>query len=206
MGYTRNGYGKPDYDDTYSFPQDSQAAVDFADEFANVRRGTSAERQSAPAAKRRIGSLWIETDTGTTYIDTGEWKLWSKGWTNFNPAISGFTLVGGAFTTAKYKIDRGVATVKIRASVQAMAGNPTIDLPVASADAALEHLPGTVGLFPGAGSEIVGAARKATGNQVVFFYHLTSGSVVYINNISGSAPFAWGATGKIVATFSYEVA
>lgn len=71
MGNTKNTYGKPVFDDVYSFPQDTQDAVDFADEFANVRVGTSAERQSLPSGKQRPGMLWSETDTGMVYRSDG---------------------------------------------------------------------------------------------------------------------------------------
>ncbi|MFK4760291.1 hypothetical protein ACI3KS_05085 [Microbacterium sp. ZW T5_45] len=67
MGNTLNAYGKPVYTDAFNLPLDLQAAVDFADEFANVRRGTSAQRQALVSGKRRAGMLWVETDTGSIY-------------------------------------------------------------------------------------------------------------------------------------------
>lgn len=71
MGYEKNTYGKPVFDDQYDFPQDSQAAVDYADEFANVRVGTSAERQALPVGKQRPGMLWVERDTNRLYMTNG---------------------------------------------------------------------------------------------------------------------------------------
>lgn len=85
MANTKNPYGKPVFDDTYSFPQDSQDAVDFTDEFANVRRGTSATRQSLPVAKQRPGMLFTESDTGIIWRTdgAGAWRVVSSpdtGW------------------------------------------------------------------------------------------------------------------------------
>lgn len=77
MGNAKNAFGKPVFDDVYTFPQDSQAAVDFADEFANVRVGTSAERQALPVGKQRPGMLFSEGGTGLVYRTdgAGAWKL-----------------------------------------------------------------------------------------------------------------------------------
>lgn len=63
MGYTLDAFGKPVFDDVYSFPADSQANADFAAGFANVRIGTGAERQALPVSKQHPGMLWVETDT-----------------------------------------------------------------------------------------------------------------------------------------------
>lgn len=93
MGNTKNAYGKPVYDDIYSFPQDSQDNADFTDEFANIRTGTSVERQNLVAGKQRPGMLFSEEDTGDLYRTDGAggWSLigdtgWvalilSTGWT-----------------------------------------------------------------------------------------------------------------------------
>lgn len=98
MGNTRNAFGKPVYDDFYSFPQDSQDAVDFADEFANIRAGTSAERQALPAAKQRPGMLWSETDTGELLRTDGasRWtRIGDSGWIPLTPTTPGWTAVSG---------------------------------------------------------------------------------------------------------------
>ncbi|QEA30385.1 hypothetical protein FGL91_18630 [Microbacterium sp. CBA3102] len=71
MGNTKDSFGKPVYDDLYSFPEDSQDAVDFAYEFAWIRGGTSEERQALPAGKQRNGMLWTETDTGRLFRTNG---------------------------------------------------------------------------------------------------------------------------------------
>ena len=75
MGNTLNEFGKPIFDDIYSFPQDSQDAVDFADVFANIRVGTSTERQALAVGQQRAGMLWSETDTSRVYQSDG------AGWT-----------------------------------------------------------------------------------------------------------------------------
>lgn len=67
MGNTLDGFGKPVYDDTFNLPEDLTAAVAFADHFANVRRGTSAERQATPPQKLREGMMWPESDTQKTF-------------------------------------------------------------------------------------------------------------------------------------------
>jgi hypothetical protein len=64
MGNEKQSSGRRVFNDVYSFPQDSQDLADDIHEFANVRVGTSAERQSLPAAQRRVGLLWVETDRG----------------------------------------------------------------------------------------------------------------------------------------------
>ncbi|OJU41828.1 MAG: hypothetical protein BGN97_03765 [Microbacterium sp. 69-10] len=76
MGNTKDAYGKPVFDDVYGFPQDAQDNADFADEFANVRRGTSVERQALASGKRRDGMLFVESDTGMVYVSRagGAWQ------------------------------------------------------------------------------------------------------------------------------------
>lgn len=77
MGNALDGYGKPVFDDTFNLPGDLTAAVEYADEFANVRVGTSAERQSLPAGKQRFGMLWVETDTSVVYVTNGS-SVWTR--------------------------------------------------------------------------------------------------------------------------------
>lgn len=83
MGNTKNSYGKPVYDDNYSFPQDSQDAVDFADEFANTRIRTAAGRAALLPGQIREGMLVPESDTGDVYQRRlGSWTrvLGDTGW------------------------------------------------------------------------------------------------------------------------------
>lgn len=205
-----DAYGKPVFNDAFALPGDLAAAVAYADTFANGRRGTSSERQGLVAGKRRDGMLFVETDTGDVYLwrDSTGWGLWSKGWTAYTPTITGFTLVGGAFDIAKFKVERGVATVKFRARVASMSGNPTIGLPTSApaSDALLEHLVSQVALIPGAGSESIGIVRKSATNQVIVYSQIVSGSNVYLNNISSTVPIAWGSTGTMAGWFQYETA
>lgn len=156
---------------------------------------------------RRAGLFGHALDKKTEYQHDGSaWRVWSQPWTNFTPVYSGFTLVGGAFDIAKYRVVRGMVTVKLRARVQSMTSNPAIDLPIVASDAFTEHLPGQCALIPGAGSDVPGIIRKSSTTTVVFFYHTVSGAVVYAFNIAASAPFAWGSTGTIATTFTYEAA
>ncbi len=76
MGNALNGYGKPVYDDAFNQPADMQAAADFADVFANVRRGTSAQRAGLVAGQIRDGMLFLETDTALLwrYTTALGWK------------------------------------------------------------------------------------------------------------------------------------
>lgn len=77
MGNTKNAYGKPVYDDVYSEPQDSQDGVDFANEFANVRVGSSSDRQSLAVGKQRAGMLWVETDGEKRIMRTDGAGAWT---------------------------------------------------------------------------------------------------------------------------------
>src|SRR5690606_24978174 len=94
MGNTKNAFGKPIFDDIYTFPQDSQDAVDFADEFANARRGTSAERQALPVGKQRDGMLWIESDTGAVWqsAGSGAWRVVVAPLVAYTPTVTGLVL------------------------------------------------------------------------------------------------------------------
>lgn len=156
---------------------------------------------------KRVGLFGHALATKTEYLHDGSaWKVWSQPWTNFTPVYSGFTLVGGTFDVAKYRVERGIVTVKLHARVQSMTYNPAIDLPIVASDAFVQHLPGQCALVPGAGSDVPGIIRKSSTTTVVFFYHAVSGAVTYAVNIATSAPFAWGSTGTIATTFTYEAA
>lgn len=97
MGNTKNAYGKPVFDDVYTFPTDSQDNADFTDEFANIRTGTSSERQTLIEGKQRPGMLFSETDTGDLYRTDGAggWSLiGDTGWVSLTLS-TGWTGVSG---------------------------------------------------------------------------------------------------------------
>ena len=64
MANTQDATGKRTFDDVYTFPSDSQDLADDIDLFANVRRGTAAERAALAPGLARNGLLFVETDTG----------------------------------------------------------------------------------------------------------------------------------------------
>lgn len=76
MGNTTNAYGKPVFDDSYDFPEDTNDLAGFADTFANVRRGTASDRTSLLPGQIRDGMLFLETDTGLIweYTTAGGWR------------------------------------------------------------------------------------------------------------------------------------
>lgn len=77
MGNTLNTYGKPVISPTPTQTVvDMQAIADFADTFANVRRGTAAQRGALTAGQIRDGMIFLETDTGRGYQRRGgAWAL-----------------------------------------------------------------------------------------------------------------------------------
>ena len=149
---------------------------------------------------------YVGGESSTYRRVAGAWQLWERPWTNYTPTISGFTLVGGVFSIAKYKVDAGIVTVKIRAAVASMTANPAITLPINASDALTEHLHNTTALIPGAGSEAVGTIRKASATTATFFSLIYSSNNIYINNIGPTVPIAWGATGTIASMFNYDPA
>lgn len=76
MGYTLNAYGKPVFDDVYSFPGDSQANADFAHAFAWTRGGTASDRDGLLPGQLRVGLRFDESDTGRSFIyrGAGNWQ------------------------------------------------------------------------------------------------------------------------------------
>lgn len=205
MGFTLDAGGKPVYAPTPTQTVvDLQAGVDFSKKYAFNRAGTNSARTSIPAGELWDGLTFYETDTNSIYRYDGGWSLWERDWTAYTPgSISGFT---GTFSLAKYKVHRGICTVKFRVAVATMTLNPTFSLPVAATDALLEHLPAGIALIPGSGSEAIGYVRKQSTSVIAIYCGLISGSSLYMGNISTSVPIAWGATGTIAGTFSYEVA
>ncbi|KTR78011.1 MULTISPECIES: hypothetical protein [Microbacterium] len=111
MGYTLDAYGKPVVSPTPTQTVvDLQAIADFAASFANVRVGTSTERQVLPAAKHRNGMLWVETDTGRIYRSKdAAWVLAAPGtdWVTLTPA-SGWAVSSGAI---RYRLTPGGAEI-----------------------------------------------------------------------------------------------
>lgn len=68
MGNTLDTYGKPVISATPTQTVvDMQAIANFADAFANVRRGLASERTGLVAGKIREGMLFLESDTGRGY-------------------------------------------------------------------------------------------------------------------------------------------
>lgn len=169
----------------------------------NLKVLTKSQREGLAGKDKWVGLEVYETDTQDIWRNTaGGWVLWFRGWTDYTPTRTNFT---ASVTLARYRVIRGSVRVRLELAVSVMGTNPTVSLPVTAADALLEHLPGAA-LIPGAGSEVVAVARKSADNQVAFYYLFIGGTTVYINNISAGVPFAWGATGRIAATFEYQAA
>lgn len=96
MGYTLNAYGKPVFDDVYSFPGDSQANADFAHAFAWTRGGTASDRGALLPGQIRPGMLFTESDTGKILValSGGGWRVVDTpdtGWFSLGPLNSGWT-------------------------------------------------------------------------------------------------------------------
>lgn len=77
MGNQKNSTGLRVFDDVYSFPQDSQDLADDIYDAYNVRVGTSAERQSLPAAQQKPSMLWVETDGERRVMRTDGAGAWT---------------------------------------------------------------------------------------------------------------------------------
>ena len=166
--------------------------------------GTTAQMTAFTVAPN--GFSWFNTTDSSEYVrKSGAWYLWSRPWTTYTPTVTGFTLSGGVFSTARYRVQQGIVTVKIRAAVSSMTGNPGVSLPINASDSLVETLPGSVTLIPGAGSEAVGFTRKSSNNSVIFYAGFPVGSILYLNNISSTYPIPWGSTGAIASVFSYDV-
>lgn len=74
MGNSLDKWRKPIFDDVYSFPQDSQDAVNFAEYRGNRLRGTDAEMWALHAATgARRGEQWYNTTDGYEYEYTDTW-------------------------------------------------------------------------------------------------------------------------------------
>lgn len=167
MGNTKNTAGKRIYDNVYSFPQDSQDLADDIYDFSNARAGTSTARQSLPAAQRKPGMLWIETDAGEIYKVVGSnWEsmeLESTPWMNLTLS-TGWDPISGH--TPRARLLHGV--VYVEGAVERKTGGLLTS--IASIPLVLRHLQtGTKTVFLGA------AVASRSGAYAM--------SELYVNNV-----------------------
>ncbi len=134
MGNTKNTADKPIYGDAYAPVQDLQDAVDYAELFAFIRGGTSAERQALPAAKRRVGMLWTESDTGGLYrVNASQnWaivQLPDTGWLDIGTYNTGWSTEGT--DTPQYRVLNSLLYFRGRIDATTTASNTpfTVALP-----------------------------------------------------------------------------
>lgn len=207
MGYTLDSGGKPVFSASPTQTVvDLQAAVDFAKKYAFGRAGTSGDRTGLPPGELWDGLMFYETNTNSVYRYDGGWLLWERDWTNYTPTISGLTL-NGALPIAKYKVERGLVTVKIRIAVGTLSTTPVISLPISAADAFRELLVGRVIYTPNAGSEGIGEVLKTSATQVSLMTAITAAGTIYLSGLSSTLPITFGTnTSTIAVTFEYEVA
>lgn len=126
-----DAYGKPLFNDVFALPSDLQAAADYTDEFANVRRGNSTDRQSLPAGKRRDGMLWVESDTGSVYgwRDATGWMpvvVADTGWKTLT-LTTGWSVYLGE--TPKWRVKSGILFMSGRIQAAAGVGQTFATLP-----------------------------------------------------------------------------
>lgn len=153
---------------------------------------------------KREGLRGYARDTNSEYLHDGTgWKLVARGWTTYTPTITGFT---GTFSTAKYKIDQGMVTVKLRVAVASMTGPAVVSLPVNASDALSELLESKVTFIPTAGSVGIGHANKTSTTVVSLVTEATTAGTVYVSGVTATSPITFGATSTIAATFQYEAA
>jgi hypothetical protein len=130
MGFTNDAYGKPAFSDGFNLPGDLQAAANFADTFANLRRGTAADRAALVAGQLRDGMLFLENDTGDLYSYTTV-DGWS--WMGGTTASAVPTLASGWNTPSANFIDRrgGWAMLLFNAarSTNGAAGTACVSIP-----------------------------------------------------------------------------
>ena len=173
-----------------------------ARQIQTFRWADSTER--AAQTGMQAGDIGYQIDTTVLYRYNGSaWRGWSSEWITFTPTYTGFTVGAGGFT--KYRYINGQVLFAFRLPVSSMTSNPTMTVPVNFADTHTKHFPG-IALIPGAGSEVVGVARRSAANNVVFYYNFVSGSTVFINNVATTAPFTWSSTGVIEGTLFYDPA
>lgn len=215
MGNAKNAYGKPVYDDIYSFPQDLQDAADFADEFANIRRGTSAERQALPVGKQRAGMLFVETDTGAIYqaVGNGQWRVVVAPLTSYTPTITGLNLshvtVSGKFEQIGSRV-RGEVLITRNAASLPTALTVSFTLPVAPANTTATPRSLGVGTVYLQNTNVAYQAftRYTGGNTAAINIAAVSGSAVAQGTNLGNTYPTTGAHGVgsfYQALFDYEV-
>lgn len=179
-----------------------QAAIYAADVGNRIIRANLAGLDAY--AYEREGLRGYALDTNSEYLHDGTgWKLVARGWTNYTPTVGGFT---GTFSTAKYKIDQGMVTVKVRVAVASMTGPATVSLPVNASDALDELLESKVAFIPTAGSVGIGHVRKTSTTVATLVTEATTAGTVYVSGVTATSPITFGATSTIAATFQYEAA
>lgn len=169
----------------------------------NRKALTKSAREALAGADRWPGLEVYETDTRDVWLYTGVtdgWQLWFRGWTDYVPALTNMT---ATLVIGRYCVIRGLVTLRVRASISAMASNPTVSLPINASDALVQHLSGSCALIPASGSDVVGIVRKSSATAVILFYSFISGAVLYANNVSSGSPIVW-AGGVFDFTVHYQ--
>lgn len=119
MGHTLDAYGKPVFDDVYSFPEDSQANADFAGTFAWTRGGTAAGRLALLPGQIRDGMTYVETDTGEVFDRTlGDWVRRAR--------VNGGRFSGGTNLNGFVTVNHGLRTVPLSVTVSILTSSPVI--------------------------------------------------------------------------------
>lgn len=215
MGNTKNAYGKPVFDDIYSFPQDMQDLADFTDAFANARSGTSSERQVLPVGKQRAGMLFIEKDTGAIYqaVGDGSWRVIVAPLVAYTPTVTGLTL---AHVTVSGKFEQ----VGSRVRGEVLITRNTASLPSASVAFTLPATPANTTATPRSlGVGTVYLQNNTTAYQAYTRYTGGNTAAINIAAVAGSAvaqgtnlsqlyptTTAHGVGSFYQALFDYEVA
>lgn len=119
MGHTLDAYGKPVFDDVYSFPEDSQANADFAGTFAWTRGGTAAGRLALLPGQIRDGMTYVETDTGEVFDRAlGDWVRRKR--------VNGGRFSGGTDSSGLVTVNHGLRTVPLSVTVNIATVSPVI--------------------------------------------------------------------------------
>lgn len=140
MGYTLNAYGKPVFDDVYSFPGDSQANADFAHAFAWTSGGTTADRGALLPGQIRPGMLFTESDTGKILValSGGGWRVVDTpdtGWISLGALSAGWTEI----ISAKYRVKGGAVYFSGQLSSTGAGSGPFTGLLPVGARPAISH-------------------------------------------------------------------
>lgn len=119
MAHTLDPYGKPNFDDVYSFPGDSQANADFADTFAWTRGGTAAGRLALLPGQMRDGMAYVETDTGEVYDRAlGDWVRRRR--------VDAGRFDGSTNATGYVTVNHGLRTTPVSVTATMSVGSPII--------------------------------------------------------------------------------